>query len=358
MRRGYMMQFQNAHKGLSDAEMIRQEMKICEMVEPLGFDIIWSAEHHFDHYSILPDNLQALTYLAGRTKRILLGSAGVILPWNNPLRVAEKICMLDALCDGRFVFGMGRGLARREYDVFGIDMSEARERFNEAAKMILNALETGVIEGDGPFYKQKRTEIRPRPTRTFADRTYGVAMSPESAPIVAELGAAMMFFNLFDLERHLPGVEAYRDHFATTHQRPAPAVHVIDVTFCDRSAARAEEMSRQYIAGYYLSVLEHYELFTDYHKTTKGYEAHGTAVEILKAAGERASQDFVDVQAWGTPQQILDKLDRRRRVLGDFEWNVMASYAGMPFADVASSVEMLGKHVLPELKSWGTGAGP
>ena len=101
MKTGYMMLFQNAHPGLSDAEMVRREMRITEQTEELGFDIIWSAEHHFDHYSILPDNLQALAYLAGRTKKIQLGSAAVILPWNNPLRVAEKVCMLDALCDGQ-----------------------------------------------------------------------------------------------------------------------------------------------------------------------------------------------------------------------------------------------------------------
>ena len=75
--------------------------------------------------------------------------------------------MLDALCDGRLVFGIGRGLARQEYEAFGIDMEEARPRFDEAAPMIMQALETGFIEGDGPFYPQKRTEIRPRPSRSF-----------------------------------------------------------------------------------------------------------------------------------------------------------------------------------------------
>src|SRR5947207_674689 len=102
MRCGYHMQFQNGHAGLPDAEMVRREMKLCETLEGHGFDVVWAVEHHFDAYSILPDNLQALAYLAGRTSKILLGSAGVILPWNDPLRVVERICMLDALCDGRF----------------------------------------------------------------------------------------------------------------------------------------------------------------------------------------------------------------------------------------------------------------
>lgn len=354
MKTGYMMLFQNAHKGLSDAEMVRKEMHLAEITEECGFDIIWSAEHHFDHYCILPDNLQTLAYLAGRTKKIQLGSAAVILPWNNPLRVAEKILMLDALCDGRFVFGIGRGLARREYEAFGIPMDEARGRFNEAAPMILSAIETGVIEGDGPFYKQPRTEIRPRPSRTFKDRFYGVAMSPDSFPVVGELGATMMFFLQFQIENHVPGVNMWRECFQKAHGRTAPAPLAIDISYCDKDAGRAEEMARKYIAEYYLSVLEHYEFLADYHKSTKGYEAYGTAAEILKAAGkEKALQDFVDVQAWGTPQQILDKLEKRRRVLGDFEWNVMASYAGMPFEDAEASIRLLGKEVMSEVRSWG-----
>jgi hypothetical protein len=62
------------------------------------------------------------------------------------------------------------------------------------------------------------------------------------------------------------------------------------------------------------------------------------------------------VQACGTPQQILDKLEKRRKVLGDFEWNVMLSYAGLPFADVESSLRLIGKEVLPEVRSWGAAA--
>ncbi|MGH7897907.1 MAG: LLM class flavin-dependent oxidoreductase [Candidatus Binatia bacterium] len=354
MKTGYMMLFQNAHPGLSDAEMVRREMGITERTEELGFDIIWSAEHHFDHYSILPDNLQALAYLAGRTKKIQLGSAAVILPWNDPLRVAEKILMLDALCDGRFVFGIGRGLARREYQAFDIPMEEARGRFNEFAPMIVRAIETGVIEGDGPFYKQPRTELRPKPTRTFKDRFYGVAMSPDSFPIVGELGATMMFFLQFAIENHVPGVNTWRESFVKHQGRSAPPPLAIDITVCDEDAGRAAELAHEYIAGYYLSVLEHYELLADYHKHTKGYEAYGAATEILKAAGkEKALADFVDVQAWGTPQQILDKLEKRRQVLGEFEWNVMASFAGLPFETVESSLRLIGEKVLPEVKSWG-----
>ena len=75
-----------------------------------------------------------------RTSEIELGTAAVSLPWNEPLRVAEKIAMLDELSGGRVRFGMARGLSRREYEPFrGIEMDESRARFDEAAPMILEA---------------------------------------------------------------------------------------------------------------------------------------------------------------------------------------------------------------------------
>ena len=135
-----------------------------------------------------PDNTQFLSYMAAVTNRIGLLTGAVILPWNNPLRVVEKMILLDHLSKGRAMFGIGRGLAKREYDGFGIDMNEARDRFDEAAEMIIRGLETGIVEGDGKYYKQMRTEVRPRPYASFKDRFYCVAMSSDSVPVCARLG--------------------------------------------------------------------------------------------------------------------------------------------------------------------------
>jgi len=91
MNTGYMLMMANLHEGMSDAEMIRQEMRIAEMAEEVGYDAIWCAEHHFETYSIAVDNIQILTWLAARTNNIKLGSAALILPWwTQPIRLVEK----------------------------------------------------------------------------------------------------------------------------------------------------------------------------------------------------------------------------------------------------------------------------
>ena len=127
-----------------------------------------------------------------------------------------------------------------------------------------------------------------------------------------------------------------------------------DLAYDGRQRGRAEEMALRYAAGYYLSVIKHYEFNEDYHAKLKGYENYANASQILRETGlEKAAETYANQQAFGTPKQILDKLERRRQVLGDFEWNVCTSYAGMPFKDVESSTRLLGREVLPEVKRWG-----
>jgi alkanesulfonate monooxygenase SsuD/methylene tetrahydromethanopterin reductase-like flavin-dependent oxidoreductase (luciferase family) len=73
-----------------------------------------------------PDVLQYLTYFAGKSETLQLGSMVVVLPWHDPLRVAEQVMMLDHLSNGRLVLGLGRGLGRVEFEGFGVDMNESR----------------------------------------------------------------------------------------------------------------------------------------------------------------------------------------------------------------------------------------
>ena len=192
----------------SDGRMWEEELRLAEIAADYGFDSLWSAEHHFNDYSFVPDNIQLMTHLAAKHPNIDVGTAAVILPWHNPLRVAENAAVLDMLSGGRLRLGFGRGLARREFEAFGISMDESRERFDEAAPMIVEALKTGFIEGEGPYYNQPRVEIRPRPQHSFDGRIYCVAASDESVLSAAKLGAHIVMFADRPWEMRMPGNRA------------------------------------------------------------------------------------------------------------------------------------------------------
>src|SRR5260370_34174641 len=98
--------------GRSDASVVAEHLALGDLAEPLGFDSLFGLEHHFTGYAMSPAPTQLLAYYAGRTKRISLGSAVIVLPWHDPIRVAEQIALLDIMCGGEGVFGFGRGAAR------------------------------------------------------------------------------------------------------------------------------------------------------------------------------------------------------------------------------------------------------
>lgn len=354
MKVGILGIFQNYQGRVSDAEHVQSELRVAELAEPLGFDSYWPPEHHFTDYSACPDNVQVLSWLAGRTTKLGLGTGAVIVPWNSPLRVAEKIALLDHLSGGRAILGLGRGLSRLEYHHFGIDMNEARDRFDEGSRMIIDALEKGEIEGAGPYYPQVRTPIRPRPLRGFRDRFYCVGLSPESVEQTARLGAILMTFTQMPWELYASGPLAnYRKLFREHHHRDAPFPLTGDLMFCDASAERAEAMAREYMANYFLSIVGHYELMSEHFRETKGYDLYANAADAFRAVGmEPALHTYLGIQTWGTPLQILEKLEARKRLLGGFETLLISRYGGMSVEDAERSLRLFAGKVLPEVHSW------
>jgi alkanesulfonate monooxygenase SsuD/methylene tetrahydromethanopterin reductase-like flavin-dependent oxidoreductase (luciferase family) len=328
-----------------------EEVALAEHADAVGLDSIWPVEHHFEDYSFCPDNVVFLAHMAARTSHIKLATGAVIMPWNDPLRVAEKIALLDQLSGGRVLLGMGRGLARREYDGFGISMDESRERFDESAAMVIEALATGYMENDSGYYPQQRVPIRPAPTRPFEDRTYCIAMSDDSAMSAANLGGRMVCFSQTPWEKQALRVDAYRERFRTSHGREPHVPVTCDFTFVDPDASRAEDMVREHMVGYLTSVLGHYELAGDHFKNTAGYESYGRAVDAVRAAGVEAMADmYLDVQAWGTPDQVMGKLEARREIIGDFDLTCCFRYSGLSFDDAKGSMTCFAEKVLPLLR--------
>ena len=104
--------FQNLAGGYTDQEVYAHEIAMADMAEPLGFDSIWAAEHHFDEYTMCPNVAQFLTYMAGRTNRVGLGSMVMVLPWHDPVRLAEEVLVLDHVSKGRGQRPEWRGLSK------------------------------------------------------------------------------------------------------------------------------------------------------------------------------------------------------------------------------------------------------
>lgn len=354
MRIGMTYGFQNTSDDVSDRETYQRGLELLVQAEDLGFELIWCTEHHFNQrYAMTPDNFMILTHLAAKMPSITVGTGAVILPWNNPLRVAERVLLLDNMTNGRVIFGIGRGLAKREYAGFMTDMNTSRDRYDEAAKMILSAIETGVIQGDGPYYPQDPIELHPAPFRSFKDRFYAVGMSPTSVVAAADIGAGLMLFVQEQPEATLPALEAYRARYQSVHGVLPPLPPVLGGQFyCHEDGDIARDRAHEYIGRHYIDIINHYNMNEDHFGNTKGYDAYAeTAKKLQEIGNDKAALAYSDAQLYGTPDQILEKIQRMWDVLGPFEAQLNPGpMGGMPFEMMEESVRLVSREVLPELK--------
>ena len=123
--------------------------------EKLGYESAWLVEHHFTGFAQLSATLNYISYLAGITSTIRLGSAVVVVPWHNPILLAEQVAMIDQISKGRYDFGVGRGYRATEFQGFGLDMAEAGEIFEESITLLRKSFTTT----DRWSYKSERWEF-------------------------------------------------------------------------------------------------------------------------------------------------------------------------------------------------------
>src|SRR5690349_4192292 len=122
-----------------DSEGYHDFIKYVVAAEELGFSSVFLVEHHFTGFGQVSASLNLLSYLAARTETIRLGTAVVVLPWHNPVLVAEEAATLDLLSNGRLDFGVGKGYRPYEFSGFCIPQEEATARFDEAIDVMRRA---------------------------------------------------------------------------------------------------------------------------------------------------------------------------------------------------------------------------
>ncbi|HWL44955.1 MAG TPA: LLM class flavin-dependent oxidoreductase [Ilumatobacter sp.] len=356
MHTGLTLNFQNLGDKISDADMFRHELALAVRAEDAGFDSVWTPEHHFSGYMVTPNVPQFLSWVAGQTRRVRLGTMVTVLPWHDPVRVVENFTLLDHLSGGRAVLGLGRGLGRIEFDGFRLDMSESRQRFTEYTEAILAALETGVLEYDGELYQQPATSIRPEPFATYRNRTFASAISPSSIDLMARLGVGLMVVAQKPWETVETELAAYRDRFRALNSTEAPKPILCVYVGVSNDPAQAEQMRARYIQNYARSTVDHYEFANVGFAEIEGYEYYAAlANNIAKHGLEKFCGFLADLQIWGTPEQVTDKL--LHHVARTDAGAVLAcfSYGGMPHDEANANFDLFVREVLPALHAHDVG---
>ncbi len=336
----------------SDREVFNEELRIARAADELGFDSVWTIEHHFTPYTMVTNPLQYLTYVAGITERVDLGTMVVVLPWHNPVRVAEDVNMLDCfLGDDRDVIcGVGRGLGRREYNGLGIDQNEARGRFDEGLQLLKQLLSTGRGDFDGEHFQVKDVRLRPQPVKDLSENLWCAGGTEQTVEIIAKNDVKPLMIPTTSLELALQNAQAYaRLRSEAGHTTPAHTKLAL-WTYVDENEEAARIGAEQYIPEYSDSALRHYELLGSHLQNIKGYETYGAMQEAFRADSNLFRRGFVESHPWGTPDQAIKRATEHAEAFGTNEIMFVFKYGSMPIEVAEKSMRLFAKEVLPALK--------
>jgi len=179
-------------RGKTTAEIMAEAREQTVLADQGGFEMAWFAEHHFSNYCVCPSPLMMAAHCAAVTTRIKLATGIVVLPLYTPARLIAEIGMVDALCQGRLVLGVGSGYQPFEFERFGVDLSQAKAQAIEILDMIESGLRDLVFDYDGAHFQQPPTHISARGPQGVPE-IWIAGDAPELQRIAAERGYTPIF---------------------------------------------------------------------------------------------------------------------------------------------------------------------
>ena len=198
--------------GLEDSQGYESFIEYVIEADRLGFRQLFMVEHHFTGQGQVSASMTVLAYLAARTQHIRLGTAVVVLPWHNPVLVAEQVATLDLLSGGRVDFGVGKGYRQAEFDGFCIPIAEATERFDEAMEIIRKAWTSeGRFSHHGKRWHYDNIVVEPEPLQRPHPPLWLAAGSHDSVRRAAREGYNLLLDQLAQVDQIIQRIAIFRE---------------------------------------------------------------------------------------------------------------------------------------------------
>lgn len=313
----------------------RQQTGLVHLVRDFGWDSLWTGQHFLTDSSAQLSPTVAMARLAAEAGDMEIGLGVLLLALLDPVDVAEQVASLDVVCGGRAVLGVGLGYRQVEFDAFGIDKIDARTRFVENLHVVRALLSGGPVDADLPWCRLHGASISVRPARRPSLPVWIGGDSDGAVRRAARLGDAWMVNPHTTLSTVARQIGLYHTTRAQAGLRPPDELPVIREVVCAPSQRRAEDLAASHLGGKYRA----YVAWGQDAVLPEG-ESFNLPFEAL------ANQRFVV----GTPEQCFDQLAAWRRAVGVTHLILRVHWAGMAVDDAATSIELLSKEVVPELR--------
>ena len=367
---------------LDDHAVIEETIEQCILADEMGFDAVWFVEHHFlTTFSSSPCPEVIFGALSRLTKRIRLGFGVVILPYHHPVRVAERVAMVDHLSHGRVDFGTGRS-APYEQTGMGIDPRNTREMWDESLTMIPKIWESDTFEWEGQFWNVPPRQVLPKPFQKPHPPIWVAALQPATYELAAQKGIGVMALGVNAPAVLEPHIKAYREAIKDAE----PVGNFINNRWlsscfglCGEDSAKTKELCAQSLKTFFGPgrpyVQDQKDVYSKLLDQWGGVPDHlaqnfSRYVDVTADSGTNGSVDLSGGTAlaqkiWeefdadtlaergvivaGDPDSCIEAV-KLHEATGVDQLQFLMATETVGHEDVMKSIEMFGKHVIPAFK--------
>lgn len=346
--------FLQAPVGVADAEIVHREFEHMCLSEELGYDSVWLTEHHFTEYGISVSPLALAAAVASRTRRVSIALAAAILPFHDPIRLAEEVAFVDILSRGRLRVGVGRGNRPIEFAGYRVPQEESRERFGETLEVMIQAWTSERVSYNGKFFRLEGIPVQPKPYQSPHPPILVVAVSPETVVFAARHGwpilNSVLVGPVSQIVRHRDLYVSTLSEAGRSEAEIRNALQLwgvsrhIHVAPTDQEAWREAEPAERW----YQKALRRFLVPENIEAAPPALQPQfrAAAERLAKASWEDLLRETV---LFGSPERVADGV-REMQQLGVGELLCWMNFGGLPYDKVERSLRLFAEKVMPHFR--------
>lgn len=331
----------------SAQQYFEEALHLVSLCDDLGYTSVRTVEHYFHYYGgYSPNPIVFLTAASQRTRKAQLITGAVLPAFNNPLKLAGEIAMLDAIAGGRLEVGFARAFLPHEFARFGVSLSESKARFSEGVEQVRRLLEEENVTLEGQFHSFKNVTSLPRPTQKPRPPFWIAALAtPESFVNAGTKGYGVMAIPLAGGKMaELLGLyrEAWKSAGHPGNGRVMLAFHM----FCAKTDGEAIAIARQPLNGYLASLVD---AASDWTSGASSADYPGYDKIIAGLQQETFESQVAKGAAWiGTPKNLREAIaDYYHQVNGFDMASLQVNFHTLPVEAAEASMRLFSKEVMP-----------
>jgi len=336
----------------STADYFAQCLRLAERADRLGFNSIKTVEHYFyDYGGRSPNPVVFLAAVAARTQRIRLITGAVIPAFNNPVKLAAELAVLDNLSNGRLDVGFGRAFIPKEFEVFGVSMDDSRARFEEGIDIVRRLWTEDRVSYDGKFHRFRDVHLEPRPVQTPHPPIWTAAIQSIDSFIWAGRHGynVMIVPYVGGIEKVRGMVRAYRQAWRDAGHPPGQEqIQTSLHCYIAETRAKALEGVRPRVARY----IDVFKAAVDSWAGHQAAQYAGYAKMVESITQTTLESMLAGHQALiGTPDEVIEQIAYQVDAFGEIEPSMQINFGGIGEDEAARTLELFAKHVMPRFSA-------